>query len=40
MAVFALPSEECGPGKCHMYLDVYNNQGQLLETKHYTYQER
>ena len=36
---YATPREECSPTGCHVHLDVYNNQGELLETRHYTYQE-
>jgi hypothetical protein len=33
------PREECSKG-CHVHLDIYNNWGQLLEVRHYTYQQR
>ena len=37
---YSSPREECSPTGCHVHLDVYNNQGQLLETRHNTYQQR
>jgi RHS repeat-associated protein len=37
---YSSPREECSSTKCHVHLDVYNNQGELLETRHYAYQER
>jgi hypothetical protein len=34
---YASTREECSPVKCHVHLDIYNNRGQLLETRHYSY---
>lgn len=34
---FATPRAECGSPKCHVHLDVYNNKGELLITRHYSY---
>lgn len=33
---YSSPREECSPTGCHVHMDVYNNQGQPLETRHYT----
>jgi hypothetical protein len=34
---YAHTREECRPDACHVHLDIYNNKGELLETKHYRY---
>lgn len=34
---YAHTRPECSSTVCHVHLDIYNNSGQLLETRHYAY---
>lgn len=34
---YANTRPECSATACHVHLDIYNNQGQLLESRHYSY---
>lgn len=34
---YASTRAECSSTACHVHLDIYNNRGQLLETRHYSY---
>jgi RHS repeat-associated protein len=34
---YASTRPECKASRCHVHLDIYNNGGELLETRHYAY---
>jgi len=34
---YASTRPECKASRCHVHLDIYNNKGELLETRHYAY---